>query len=87
MSPEAIFLKYSAEQLEELCGRIEKCVDKLTPEQVWTRGTENENAVGNLMLHLAGNMRQWICTELAASPIIASATRNSTRAAESRSMN
>jgi uncharacterized damage-inducible protein DinB len=44
----------------ELLGRIEACVERLTPEQIWTRGAENENAVGNLMLHLAGNVRQWI---------------------------
>jgi uncharacterized damage-inducible protein DinB len=60
MSPESVFLKFSAEKLDQLCGRIETCVDKLTPEQVWARGTQNENAVGNLMLHLAGNVRQWI---------------------------
>lgn len=60
MSPEFVFLKFSAEKLEEQCARIETCVDKLTPEQVWARGAENENAIGNLMLHVAGNVRQWI---------------------------
>ena len=60
MSNEAEFLKYSCEKLTELLGRIETCVAKLTPEQVWMRGAENENAVGNLMLHLSGNVRQWI---------------------------
>src|SRR5579871_5937464 len=60
MSPESIFLDFSARKLTELCSRIETCVDKLTPEQIWARGHENENAVGNLMLHLAGNVRQWI---------------------------
>src|SRR3984957_20689744 len=60
MSNEAEFLRFSGEKLTELCGRIETCVAKLTPEQIWTRGAENENAGGNLMLHLAGNVRQWI---------------------------
>ncbi len=60
MSNEAEFLKFSSEKLLELSGRIETCVAKLTPEQIWTRGAENENAVGNLVLHLAGNVRQWI---------------------------
>ena len=60
MSNESEFLKFSCEKLTELSGRIETCVAKLTPEQIWTRGAENENAVGNLMLHLAGNVRQWI---------------------------
>ncbi|MBZ5602034.1 MAG: DUF1572 domain-containing protein [Acidobacteriia bacterium] len=60
MSPESAFLKFSAEKLDQLCGRIETCVDKLSPDQIWARGNENENAIGNLMLHLAGNVRQWI---------------------------
>src|SRR5579871_4287951 len=60
MSPESIFLDFSARKLTELCSRIETCVDRLTREQIWASGHENENAVGNLMLHLAGNVRQWI---------------------------
>jgi uncharacterized damage-inducible protein DinB len=57
---EAEFLKCSAEKLDQLCGRIESCLDRLTPEQIWTRGGENQNAIGNLVLHLSGNVRQWI---------------------------
>jgi uncharacterized damage-inducible protein DinB len=60
MSNETEFLRFSCAQLTELLGRIETCVAKLTSDQIWTRGAENENAVGNLVLHLAGNVRQWI---------------------------
>jgi len=60
MSNEETFLKFSREKLTELEGRIETCAAKLTPEQIWMRGAENDNAVGNLILHLAGNVRQWI---------------------------
>jgi uncharacterized damage-inducible protein DinB len=60
MSNEEAFLKFSCEKLTELTQRIETCVAKLTPEQIWARGTGNENAIGNLMLHLSGNIRQWI---------------------------
>jgi uncharacterized damage-inducible protein DinB len=60
MSIEAEFLDFSAGKLLELMGRIETCVSKLTPEQLWQRHSENENAVGNLLLHLNGNLRQWI---------------------------
>jgi len=60
MSLESIVLTFSADKLEQLCDRVETCVDRLTPEQVWGRNTENENSIGNLMLHLAGNVRQWI---------------------------
>jgi uncharacterized damage-inducible protein DinB len=60
MSLEFTVLNVSADKLLEFCGRIETCVDKLTPEQIWARSSENENAVGNLILHLCGNVRQWI---------------------------
>lgn len=60
MSVASEFLHYSVEKLELYLGRIETCVDKLTPEQVWARQSESENAVGNLILHLEGNIRQWI---------------------------
>jgi len=60
MTNDEVFLKFSREQLTQLYGRIETCVEKLTPEQIWTRAADNDNAVGNLVLHLAGNVRQWI---------------------------
>jgi uncharacterized damage-inducible protein DinB len=60
MSLETIVVMYAADKLEQYCGRIETCIGKLTAEQIWTRGRDNENAVGNLVLHLAGNVRQWI---------------------------
>jgi uncharacterized damage-inducible protein DinB len=60
MSMETEFLKYSCEKLEQLTCRIETCLDMLEPDQIWMRGGENQNAIGNLVLHLAGNVRQWI---------------------------
>ena len=36
------------------------CLGKLTDEQIWSRGGAHENAVGNLVLHLCGNIRQWV---------------------------
>lgn len=67
-SVERIFLTYSAHQLDLLTGRIEVCLDRLTEEQVWARGGENENAVGNLAMHLCGNVRQWIVSGLGGAP-------------------
>jgi uncharacterized damage-inducible protein DinB len=60
VSNEQTFLTYSAEKLRQYSDRIFVCLDQLTPEQIWARGSENENAVGNLVLHLSGNVRQWI---------------------------
>jgi uncharacterized damage-inducible protein DinB len=60
VTAEEIFVKFSAEKLQQLHGRIQDCLERLTPEQIWARHSENENAVGNLVLHLCGNVRQWI---------------------------
>ena len=60
MTVEAEFLNFSADKLMQLLGRIETCVEMLTPEQLWMRDAANSNAVGNLLLHLSGNVRQWI---------------------------
>jgi len=54
------FLDHSADKLRQYTGRIGTCLGMLNEEQVWARGGENENAVGNLVLHLCGNVRQWI---------------------------
>ena len=58
-----LFLDFSAKKLRECCARIETCLGMLTAEQVWARGGENENAVGNLVLHLSGNVGQWIVSD------------------------
>ncbi len=68
MSAEEIFLKFSADKLEQLHGRIQDCMSRLTPEQIWARTSDNENAVGNLVLHLSGNVRQWIGSGVAGLP-------------------
>ena len=70
MSLESEFLKFSGDKLAQLCSRIETCLDKLTPEQIWLRHAENENAVGNLALHLAGNVRQWILSGVGGEPFV-----------------
>jgi len=60
MTVEEIFLTAAADKLAENLSRIETCVPKLAPDVLWARGSENENAVGNLLMHLDGNVRQWI---------------------------
>jgi len=60
MSVESLFLKFSADKLAQFAERIEVCAGKLNDDQIWARGHQNSNAIGNLMLHLNGNVRQWI---------------------------
>jgi uncharacterized damage-inducible protein DinB len=56
----ALFLDYSARKLDEMTRCLDACLGRLSDEQVWHRDAAHENAIGNLILHLCGNMRQWI---------------------------
>jgi uncharacterized damage-inducible protein DinB len=55
-----LFLEYSCTKLDVTMKDMRACVERLTDEQVWERHGAHENAVGNLVLHLCGNMRQWV---------------------------
>jgi uncharacterized damage-inducible protein DinB len=61
---ESIFLNTASSTLRQLSDRIGVCLGKLTDDQIWARGHETENSVGNLVLHLCGNVRQWIISGL-----------------------
>jgi uncharacterized damage-inducible protein DinB len=57
---ECAFLSFSAAKLRQYVDRIAACMDRLTDDQIWSRGHATENSIGNLCLHLSGNVRQWI---------------------------
>ena len=65
---ESLFLQCSVEKLSQFVERIDACLAKLNEDQIWTRTGENENAIGNLVLHLTGNVRQWIIASLGNNP-------------------
>jgi hypothetical protein len=56
----ALFREYSCNKLDMMVKDMRICVGRLTDAQVWDRHAAHENAVGNLVLHLCGNMRQWV---------------------------
>jgi len=60
-----LFLHHSSRKLRQMSEIIETCLAALTDEQIWWREGEQENAVGNLVLHLCGNLRQWIGSAIA----------------------
>ncbi|HYJ88880.1 MAG TPA: DinB family protein [Pyrinomonadaceae bacterium] len=45
---------------DEYLPKIERCLERLTDEQIWWRSSPESNSIGNLILHLSGNARQWI---------------------------
>lgn len=63
-----IFIKFSVDKLKQLAERTGDCLSRLSYDQTWAREGEHENAVGNLVLHLCGNVRQWIDAGVAGQP-------------------
>jgi uncharacterized damage-inducible protein DinB len=64
-----LFLEQSRAYLvSEYLPKIERAVALLDDERVWWRPNEASNSVGNLLLHLAGNVRQWIVSGVGGEP-------------------
>lgn len=61
MDTGAIFLAQSREYLSgHYLPKILAAVEQLSDADIWWRPNENSNSVGNLLLHLTGNITQWI---------------------------
>lgn len=54
------FLAEAEKYLVQYLEKIGHCVSLLSEEQVWWRPNEACNSVGNLLLHLSGNLTQWV---------------------------
>lgn len=50
--------------------KIIKCLAGLSEEQIWLRPNEASNSIGNILLHLCGNIRQYIISALGDQPDI-----------------
>ncbi len=48
--------------------KLKACVSELSDEQLWWRPNENSNSVGNLLMHLSGNVRQWLIAGVGGEP-------------------
>jgi len=56
-----LFLEFSRRKLlEQYWPRLRKAVEPLSDEQIWWRPNEASNSIGNLILHLNGNVWQWL---------------------------
>ncbi len=61
----AVFLTEIRRRLfEESFPRLRQCLAELSEDEIWYKANDNSNAVGNLALHLCGNVRQWIVSGL-----------------------
>ena len=59
-SIEDSFIEAATRQLDASAAKIEHCLRQLNDNQLWWQPTAGQNSVGNLLLHLSGNIRQWI---------------------------
>ena len=64
------FIKQTIFRIQENTPKIIKCLDELREEQIWLRPNEASNSIGNMILHLCGNIRQYIISSLGNQPDI-----------------
>jgi len=56
-----VYLSQASKHLRrEFLPKIRQCVNELSDEDIWWRPNSSSNSVGNILLHLCGNVRQWI---------------------------
>ncbi len=53
--------------MKEYLPRIESCLEGLSDGDVWWRAHETDNSIGNLLMHMTGNVRQWVVCGLGGS--------------------
>ena len=56
----ALFLQQQRADLQECLEKIEHCFSQLEDHDIWWRPYQEHNAIGNIILHLCGNLGQWI---------------------------
>ena len=64
----AVMIALSRRYLREYLTKIRLSVSVLDDRVIWARPNESSNSIGNLMLHLAGNVRQWIVSGVGKAP-------------------
>ena len=65
---ELIKKQFELRIFEESIPRINKVLDILTEDQLWYTPNKHVNSIGNLILHLCGNVTQWIGSGLGGLP-------------------
>lgn len=58
------FIDAATNYIDENTVKLKVCLDELEEGDVWRRPNEHSNSVGNLILHLSGNIRQWVISSL-----------------------
>jgi hypothetical protein len=62
------FIAESRLVLENSLRKIGHCLEQLTDADLWWRPHESHNSIQNIILHLCGNVRQWIIHGVGGAP-------------------
>ena len=65
---ETDFVNQCILRIDENSPRIEKCFALLSEKEIWQRPNSESNSIGNLILHLCGNVRQYAISSLGNKP-------------------
>ena len=69
METGAAFLAQSREYLSEhYLPKLLEAVSRVDDATLWWRPNEASNSIGNLLLHLSGNLRQWLVSGVGGAP-------------------
>jgi len=63
-----LFLAEAQITFRRYLPRIVRCLYQLSQDDIWWRPNAASNSAGNLVLHLSGNIRQWIISGLGGAP-------------------
>lgn len=61
---ESEFVAESISRMQKNTPKIKKCLEELAEEHVWKRPNASSNSVGNMIVHLCGNITQYILSSL-----------------------
>ena len=62
-------IRYSLRKIDDHFAQIARCARMLSLAQLWYRPNANSNSVGNLLLHLRGNVTQWLIGGIGGGPV------------------
>ena len=63
-----LFLVEARTSFDRILKRTVTSLNLLSDQEIWWRPNAASNSAGNLVLHLSGNMRQWIVSALGGAP-------------------
>jgi uncharacterized damage-inducible protein DinB len=67
--PAAVFVESSRRYLvESFAPRLRVALDRMSEADLWWRPNDASNSVGNIVLHVCGNARQWIVSGVDGAP-------------------